>query len=227
MRGRTTDFWVVGAAFFVSGSQLLSMLVAPLSFAVATDIDAEPKDSGATMEFDVEIVVVSALVDGVADSGLVGLATALTADAAAMLAVPHKPFNRGNRAVDADVPDPEVSALVEVAVAEDAVGVARAEALSTSFCKRGNREAVFAFVVVVGVEELVPVAAEVSVAIIDEEDDDNDDDVVPIALCVVVATAVVAVVATVVASSTNFWRRGNRLADGFTCLDNIQYVHWS
>jgi tetraacyldisaccharide-1-P 4'-kinase len=64
MRGRTTDFWVVGAAFFVSGSQLLSMLVAPLSFAVATDIDAEPKDSGATMEFDVEIVVVSALVAG-------------------------------------------------------------------------------------------------------------------------------------------------------------------
>jgi hypothetical protein len=133
----------------------------------------------------------------------VGLATALTADAAAMLAVPHKPFNRGNRAVDADVPDPEVSALVEVAVAEDAVGVARAEALSTSFCKRGNREAVFAFAIVVAVEELVPVTAEVSVAIIDEEEDDNDPNVVAIALCVVLATAVATVVATVVASSTN------------------------
>jgi hypothetical protein len=226
MRGRTTDFWVVGALFFVSGSQWLCMLVSALSFAVATDTDAEPEDSGATMEFDVEIVVMSELVDGVADSGLVGLATALTADAAAMLAVPHKPFNRGNRAVDAVASDPVVSAVAEVAVADDAMGVARAEALSTSFCKRGNREAVFAFAVV-AVEELVPVAAEVSVAIIDEEDDDNEDDVVAIALCVVVATAVAAVVATVVASSTNFWRRGNRLADGFTCLDNIQYAHWS
>jgi hypothetical protein len=117
MRGRTTDFWVVGAVFLVSGSQLLSMLVAPPSFAVATDIDAEPEDSGATMEFEVEIVVMSTLVDGVADSGLVGLATALTADAAAMLAIPHKPFNQGNPAVNAVVSDPVVSAVVEVAVA--------------------------------------------------------------------------------------------------------------
>jgi hypothetical protein len=226
MRGRTTDFCEVGAGIFVSWSELLFTLVAVPPSAVATDTDAEPDDSGATIDFAVEIVEMSTLVDGVADSGLVGLAMAAAADDAAKLAVPHKPFNRGKRAVDAVASDPAASAAVEVAVvvAEDAVGVASAEALSTSFCKRGNRDGAFA-VAVVAVEELVPVEAEVSVVII--EADDNDDDVVAIALCVVVATAVAAVVATVVASSTIFWSRGNRLADGLTCLDNIQYVHWS